>query len=577
MRTFLLSIVLFCAIPCFSQTGIIRGTLSKFNSQGDPVITLLKSKDSSIVKLAIADSSGLFEFDRLVFGEYLVTISHVGYQKYISNTINLSESNPIQILPSIELNRLAGELDQVTVVGKKPFVQKKIDRVVINPDALISNAGVTALEVLEKSPGVLVDVNGVISLKGKTGVVVFIDDKPSYLAAADLANYLRSIPSGNIESIELMTNPPAKYDAAGNAGVINIRLKKTLSKGFNGGINLGYGQGTYLRTNNSFTFNYRINKFNFFSNLSWNQNNSYQDLTINRYYYDNSGKLNSSFSQNSYIKREQGSKTARIGADFYASSQTIFGVVFSGFINPSIGTVTNNASIADANNAVTSLVKANSVADRVWKNGNANVNFTQKFGKKGGELSINADYVQYNSTMDQSLINRAYTPNNVLQSESTLLSDLPAKITVKAGKADYTLPFEKGGRLEIGIKTSFVKTNNVADFFDFVAGAPSPNYEFTNSFAYKENINAGYLNFSRDWKKISIQAGLRLENTNIRGKQYGNPTRGDSSFTRHYTNLFPTFYLSYRADTVEKHQFGLSIGKRINRPNYQDLNPFTSP
>ncbi len=578
MRTYFLAFFLVLSIePCFSQTGIIRGIISRTAMEGEPVISLLKGKDSSFVKAAICDSLGMFEFDQVPFGQYIVSVTHIGYQKYFTTSFELNTGQPLLTLAAIQLIKITGSLDEVTVVGKKPFVQKKIDRVVVNPDALISNAGVTALEVLEKSPGVLVDVNGIISLKGKTGVVVFIDDKPSYLAPADLANFLRSIPSGNIESIELMTNPPAKYDAAGNAGVINIRLKKTQAKGFNGGINLGYGQGTYARTNNSFTFNYKINKFNFFSNLSWNQNNSYQDLTINRYYYDNTGKLNSTFSQNSYIKREQGSKTARLGADFYASANAVFGIVLSGFINPSLGTVANNASVLDANDQLVSIVKANSEADRVWKNSNINLNYTQKFGKKGGELSINADHVQYRSTMDQSLINRAYTPNNVLQSESTLLSDLPAKITVKAAKADYTLPFQKGGRLELGAKTSFVNTNNVADFFDFLAGTSNPNFEFTNSFKYRENINAGYLNFSRDWKKISIQAGLRLENTNIRGKQYGNPTKADSSFTRHYTNLFPTFYMAYRADTVGKHQFGLSVGRRINRPNYQDLNPFTYP
>lgn len=562
---------------CFSQSGSIRGKIARSDKNINPVISLLSGKDSSFIKAAIIDSANRFEFDRVKFGVYIISVTNVGYESYLSGLLELKEEGQVIDLPEVSLKINITALQQVTVVGKKAFVEKRIDRIVVNPDALISNAGVTALEVLEKSPGVLVDVNGNISLKGKLGVVVFIDDKPSYLAAADLANFLRTIPSGNVESIELMTNPPARYDAAGNAGVINIRLKKSTARGINGGINVGYGQGKYLRTNNSFTLNYKINKFNFFSNLSINQNNSYQDLTINRYYFNNNGILNSTFSQNSYIKRQQGSKTTRIGVDYYASPNSVLGVVISGFINPSIGDVDNNANVLDGNNKLVSIVKANSKADRLWKNGNINLNYNQKIGKTGRELTVNADYVKYSSTLEQSLLNSVLSPDNTLESESTLVSSLPAKIEVKAAKLDYLHPLKKGGKLETGAKISQVNTNNIADFFDWVNGTTNPNYEFTNSFSYRENINAAYFNYSRDWKKISIQAGIRLENTNIKGYQYGNPSRTDSSFGRHYTNLFPTFYMVYRADTLSKNQFGLSVGRRINRPNYQDLNPFTYP
>jgi iron complex outermembrane recepter protein len=221
-----------------SVTGI---TKNKSNEVvvGATVI-LSKAQNGLIIKSAITDADGKFEFEKLKFDTFKLAISFVGIEKYTSESFVLSEEKRSMDLGAITLSPSTTELNAVSVTAQKAFVVQKIDRTVVTPDALISNAGITSLEVLEKAPGVTVDMNGVISLKDKTGVVVFLNDKPTYLAAADLANYLRSIPSANIETIEIMTNPPAKYDAAGNAGVINIRLKKSKNMGFNGVINLAY-------------------------------------------------------------------------------------------------------------------------------------------------------------------------------------------------------------------------------------------------------------------------------------------------------------------------------------------------
>ena len=223
-------------------------------------VIVTKAKNGIILKSAITDIDGKFECEKIKFDTCKVSISLVGAGKYTSENIILNAENPRVDLGNITLTAANTELQGVTVTAQKAFVVQKIDRTVVTPDALISNAGVTALEVLEKAPGVAVDMNGNISLKGKPGVLVFIDDKPTYLTAADLANFLRSTPSASIETIEIMTNPPAKYDAAGNVGIINIKLKKNRSMGFNGSINLAYGQGRHSRSNNSANFNYRINK-----------------------------------------------------------------------------------------------------------------------------------------------------------------------------------------------------------------------------------------------------------------------------------------------------------------------------
>jgi iron complex outermembrane recepter protein len=578
MRKFTTAILLlFLSINSFAQSGKITGMVSGIKEPAGTVVSLLKAKDSAIIKTSLCEVDGSFEFVQLKEGAYLISFSHTGFAKYISEPIAISSTITTVQLPVITLKEAVKELQEIKITAKKPFVERKIDRVIVNPDVLIGNAGATSLEVLEKAPGVLVDVNGNISLKGKQGVMVFIDDKPTYLSAQDLANYLRSLPGGSIETIELMTNPPAKYDAAGSAGVINIKLKKNTVKGINGALNLSYGQGRYHRTNNSLNLNYRINKFNFFTNVSWNQNNSYQDLTINRYYFTPEGIYSSGFTQNSYIKRENEGANLRVGADYYLNKKTTAGIVLAGFINTTYSPITNNAKVLDNTNTPNILVAATNPADRKWKNGSVNLNYGYKIDNKGKEINANVDYIQYDGRVSQNLVSSNFTPGNVLLSKSTLTSFLPATINIQTAKVDYTNPLTKNAKMEAGIKTSFVNTDNTADFFDVLSNVPVPNYEFSNRFQYKENINAAYINYSRDWKKISVQAGLRMENTNITGKQFGNPLQKDSNFTRNYTNLFPTFYLQYRADSLQKHVWGFSVGRRINRPNYQDMNPFTYP
>jgi hypothetical protein len=195
----------------------------------------------------------------------------------------------------------------------------------------------------------------------------------------------------------------------------------------------------------------------------------------------------------------------------------------------------------------------------------------------GKELTSNFDVIQYSSTQNQQLTNTIFTPELLRIGQTILGSSLPSEINIKTAKIDYANPLKSGAKLEIGFKTSFIKTDNTADFFDIINSLEIPNYEFSNRFQYNENINADYLNYSKNWKRLSLQAGLRYENTSIKGNQLGNKMRNDSTFTRAYNSLFPTFYLQYQLDSTQTHQLGFSAGRRIDRPNYQDLNPFTYP
>jgi iron complex outermembrane recepter protein len=569
--------LLFCA-PLYAQK-LLSGKV--LNNQQAPVpyasINLLNAADSSVIQGALTDSTGRFSMTlkATTAKGYRLRVQAVGYQPYRS--IDMEVPSQSLTLEPIVLNE-SGALQTVTVTSRKPFVEKTIDRMIVNPDALIGNAGITALELLARSPGVQTDANDNISLRGKGGVMIFIDDKPTYMPAAELSNYLSSIPASSIASIEIMTTPPARYDAAGNAGVINIKLKKTTVKGLNGGFSLSYGQGVYHRTNNSVNANYRFNKVNVYGNIGYNDINSFQDLVIERRYLaPETQTLRSVFRQNSLIKIERGGLNGRFGVDYYATKNTVYSVVTSGFLNPNVKKIVNGATLKNNVGALESRVDATNTDQRSWHNGSAGFNVAHNIGKDGKKLSGSLDYLYYGANNGSDLRNQVFLPSGQLQLADNLVGRFPASILIKTAKTDYEQPFKKG-QLAIGAKTSFINTDNTANFFDRQPnGTETINLDLTNRFQYRENINAVYANFNRSWGRFELQSGLRAENTQIKGYQFGNARVADSSFARTYTNLFPTLYGSYNLDSAGVHQLGMSYGYRIQRPDYQSLNPFAFP
>lgn len=540
-------------------------------------VALYRAKDSVLVKTAFTEADGKFSFEQLANDTYQIRVAAMGFGNYRSALLQIDAAKQSIDLGDIKLGTVANTLKEVNITQQKAFVERKIDRTVVNVDALISNAGTTALDVLAKSPGVLVDQDGGISMKGKKGVNVFIDDKPAYLSGADLENYLRSLPSSAIDQIELMTNPPAKYDAAGNAGIINIKTKKSKIVGFNGGLNASVNQGELTRSNNSFNFNYRDNKINVFGNLSYNLNNSFTDLDLNRVYKNPDQSIKSFFNQNSYFRRHGNTFNLKTGLDYYASEQTTWGVVLSGMNRVSNQVNNNTSNLSNPAMQLDSVIAAKNVDDIHYKNGGVNLNMRHKFKKEGSELTFDADYITYRNQTDQTYYNSSYFANGNLKSQDILSGDLPSNIDIYSIKTDFSHPLGKIWKLASGLKSSYTKTDNIADYRNTVSNVTTPDYDKSNHFLYKENINAAYLNMSREGKRFSIQAGLRLENTVSDGHQLGNAVKPDSSFKRSYTSLFPTLYLSYKLDTAGHHQLGFNYGKRIDRPYYQDLNPFFSP
>ena len=283
-------------------------------------VALLKQTDSTLVKLSVSNNEGAFEFPGITKSNYLLLITSVGFDSLYTVA---SENENMQI----QLKAKTQALGSVTIVAKRPLVEARLDKMIVNVDASPSNAGATALELLEKSPGISVDKDGNISLKGKQGVIVLMDGKQTYLSGQDLANMLRSMPASQLDQLEIITQPSAKYDAAGNAGILNLKTKKAKTMGFNGSVNVGYVQGNYPKSPNSFNFNYRKGKINLFTSGGYTYWEGNQQQTLTRKFQQ--GSDNYVFDQVGNSKNKSSSFNGRVGLDYNVDAKTTVG--FSGW------------------------------------------------------------------------------------------------------------------------------------------------------------------------------------------------------------------------------------------------------
>ena len=452
----------------------------------------------------------------------------------------------------------------------RPLIEQIIDRTIVNVDASITNIGTSALEVLEKSPGVMVDRDGNISLKGKDGVLIMVDGRPTQLSGPDLTNLLQNLNSSQLDQIEIMTNPPARYDAAGTAGVINIKTKKIIAAGLNGSAMVSYGQGKYPKTNEAFNFNYRKGSLNLFTNLSHIYQQRYSKLWFDRNILNSDNDIENIFSQEATRIGTGKAFNAKLGVDFFASTKTTLGAIVNLNSRNIISNNPNTTYISNASNELESITRAMVDNTHSANSLSANLNFRNVLDKKGREISSDIDYVKHTSGNDLFMVN-SYTDAaaNPYQKADSLTGDLPQEIDVYSARIDYVHPIKKDVKFEAGIKSSLVSTDNNARYDSILNGSIIQDFNRSNHFVYEENINAAYVNLNASLsKKITAQLGLRLENTNAKGRQ---KSTGEN-FDRHYTQLFPTAYFQYKAN--DQNIIGANFSRRVQRPSYQSLNPF---
>ncbi len=321
---FLVGVLTLTSSVFAQKPGQIRGTVWDGNNQvlAFSNVFLLSHKDSSLVKAALADDHGNFVFEELAYGEYRVAATMVGYEKTVTPRIVLSEDNPVVKLDKMVLPSSATVLKDVTVTAKKPLLEQHADKLVMNVESSIVSAGSTAMEVLQRAPGVSIDQNDNISLKGKQGVQIYMDGKPTYMSQEQLANLLKNMASDQIEKIEIITNPSSRYDAAGNSGIINLVIKKNKNFGTNGSVTLGGGislppaiaegvEGNMPKYNVSVNLNNRQGKFNTFGNVSYRAGDNYG---VNKFFRTLDDRT---FDQKSLRYTESNGLSARVGSDYF--------------------------------------------------------------------------------------------------------------------------------------------------------------------------------------------------------------------------------------------------------------------
>ena len=561
----LLGLLLCCAGLAKAQSSLhIRGTIQDETGPLPIATVVLKqAADSSVVKTGVTNNQGVFDLAAVQPGKYRLSVKFVGMDSYTSKVIKLE--NISVTLPPITLKESAEALEEVTIEAEKPIIEVRADKTVFNVESTIGAAGSDGFELLRKAPGVLIDNNNSIIVEGKSGVQIFINGKPTPLSGDDLINFLKSLQATDIEAVEIITQPSSKYDAAGNAGIINIKLKKNKGLGTNGTATLGYAYGKNSRYNGSLNLNHRGKGVNVYGSYSGRTGESWRFLDLDR--FQEGIRYNS---QNESLS-DWTSHNARAGADFFLNDKHTIGVLASGNFRDYYAENNTTTPISE-DGEILQVLRSNSNKDGQNQNIQANLNYRYS-DTLGYELGVDLDYGTFNRDRT------TFQPNQYSDGETgaVLTSQdyqmvMPTDIAITSAKVDYSQNL-MGGKLSAGLKYSNVVTDNVFEFYDFAGGAPVLNGERSNEFEYTEQIQAAYANFNTKLsKKWKFQAGLRVERTISEGNLTTTQQIENKNVKRDYTNLFPSGGLTFIPN--RSNSFSLTYSRRIQRPNYQSLNPF---
>ena len=463
------------------------------------------------------------------------------------------------------------QLQTVTVRAPKQLIRTEVDKTVLNVADDATAQGKTAYELLQQAPGVAIDPNDNIRMAGKQGAMVLINGKPTNLSAADLANLLRATPASTIDNVELITNPSARYDAQGGAGIINIKFRRDKTLGLTGNASGGYGQSDHHRASAAADLNYRAKRLNLFGNVALSDN--FQRTNV-RYDRNTDG---GQFLQRGYDSDGTRAVVYKAGADYSIGTRHTVGVIVSGNAGQNrFGTFTNTDILTNPARTVVDTVILNRV-DNPSRNNRINTALNYRYADTTGlEVNVDADFTSFGNTSPNTI-----TSDYVGQTEQPLFTrrtrfNATTDITVLTLKSDVVkewkanTPSGAAVKLEAGLKHTDVQTNN--DLLAFTGLSEQPDLNRTNRFVYRERVSAAYASLNRSVGKWSMQGGLRAEYSAVRGQSTDLLNRRIDRPDTNYLNLFPTAFVQYLA--TPKSQIGLNYGRRIGRPNYQDLNPF---
>ncbi len=562
----IITLLLICIFSQYlnAQIGQIKGMVSDEKEPLSFTTIILKSAaDSSMVKAEITSDNGSFVFSNITFTKYFVEVSYVGMKDFSSDIFELNQG--ILVLPKIILRPNSNEMQEIEVVARRPMIEVQADKTVFNVENTLNSTGTNGFELLRKAPGVIIDNNNNIILEGKTGVQIFINGKPSPLAGEDLTNFLSTLQSSDIDKIEIITQPSSKYDAAGNAGIINIQLKKDKRLGTNGTVSAGYAYGKNGRANSSISLNNQTKTSNFFGSYNNSFGETFDFMNLDRI------QNNVRYDSKTENLRNSTSNNFRVGFDFFSKTNHTFGILLNGnFYDVTRNGETTTPIIPQNSGELVQVLAARTVSENESVNLAGNLNY--KFADTSGhELLIDLDYGKYERTRTSFQPNTYFDPTGEILSVADYRMLTPINIDIITAKADYSQKFF-GGKLSFGGKYSIVKTDNTFNFFNVFSGEDVLNSERSNTFEYTENINAAYFNFYQKINKWTLQAGLRMEQTISEGNLISTQINSDDNVKRNYYDWFPSGGITY-APTY-KNSWALNYSRRIQRPNYASLNPF---
>ncbi len=526
-------------------------------------VLLLNARDSSLVKGAVSSESGVFYFENLAVGRYLLAATLVGYHKAYSPVFESSPQGSFWVLIMQEEPK---NLNEVTVTAKKPLFEQQIDKLVVNVESSITAAGGTALEVLERSPGVTVNrQNNVLSMSGKSGVMVMLNGKLTRLPMDAVIQMLSGMNASTIEKIELITSPSARYDAEGDAGIINIVTKKNLNYGTNGTLSGTLGYGFKEKAAASLGLNHRREKLNLFGDYAYNLNHGWAIYESRRNIQQPEQLVNSGFSiTRNTISTNQ---NAKAGFDYSLSPRTTLGGIVMGYLNdfkmnaPSAApTYENNLLVRQSDLQITE--------NSQWKHLMFNLNLRHVFPKKQ-EWSLDVDRLFYKNEnpTDYVIDFKDWGQGSQEKQQFRIAKHTPIRMWVM--KTDFLQPLTSKGKLEFGLKSSSTQLNNDVLMERLSQSDWRPDPTFTQQYHLHENVSAAYSNLNYQFTpKTSLQAGLRYEYT----QTDINTRSGESLVHRRYGNLFPSVFLSRKLS--DQHTLTFSYTRRISRPAYTDLAPF---
>jgi len=547
----------------------IKGSIVNFSQSPVPYATvILMNVDSSFLTGEISDNEGGFTFKNLKLGQYLIKAEHIEYSAQYTSIVDLDKGSNI-ILPTIILKPGSVNLEEVIVTGKKAMIEVKADKIVFNVASTPSASGTNGLDLMRRAPGVSLDMDNNINLLGKGGVQIYINGRPSRLSGSDLANMLQSVSSDNIETIEIITNPSSKYDAEGTAGIINIVMKNNIPTGINGSLISNISKGRYYRISNGMTLNYGGKKLKTSLNVTRMDNDQPDDLIDIK---DQAGFL---IDQQTYELKKAKAYNLGFGIEYQLAKNQIFNFNVGAIFNRNDNDLNSNTDIYQPKSTLKEVLVSQTIFDQNTTNYNFGLGYRWDISKTQNlSADISRGTFKNRSMTDQP--NTYFGPNRatVLSVQNTAF-DTDTDIDILSAKLDYEQSWEKV-TLSIGGKYSEVNTTNDFVFFNIQGALPKLDSIRSNLFTYSEKVTAAYSSLDVSLSKtLSFNAGFRVENTNSRGQLISTLSINDKNVPRNYTNFFPNIGFSF--NDQKTHALSLSLGRRITRPNYQDLNPFISP